>query len=382
MNPSERKASSRGSVMIFVVIALGALLAFVAWATETGRITTTRNQIQAASDSSALAGTGALLINNFTQVDPAAAVTAAQTYGGQHVAGGVTLAFPAADVETGSWDLTTSTFTPLPGSTDPNLVRAVRVTGRRDPTANGPLPAVFGNVVGFSNFNVGASAVGYIGWAGLAGPGEIELPIVIDCCAVSGSTCSQYDCQAIATNPPNPCPRTFDGKIVTCLEFFATTNQNACWSEMDPSSPSVNSPGLQDIVQNGNTTTVGTDPIFIDNGTKTPVVDEIHDKFYGLGNYSGNPSGTDTDGDGIIDSWKVGFPMVECQNPGDHCAGGTAADIVGFVCFDLQEVEVTPSKVIRGEFACPSECAGAGATLGPGGTVVGGISATYPVLVQ
>jgi hypothetical protein len=374
----------RGTVMAFLVVSLVGLFAFVALATESSRVLSARNQLRTGTDSAALAGTGALLTNNFSVVDTNAATLAAQNYGAQHAVAGDMLSYATSDIEMGSWDLTTRSFTPQPGSTDPNLVRAVRVRGRRDATLNGRLPSIFGRVVGIDGFDVGVTAIGYIGWAGTSGPGTVDLPIVIDCCAIAGPSCSNDYCQTIQSSPPNPCPRQRDGVMVSCLEFFATTNQNACWTEFDPNSPSVNTPGLRDIVDNGNPGEIGEDPIYLDNGTKTPVVDEIYEKFHGVGAYAADgPAGTDTNGDGVVDSWVIGFPTVECQT-GTHCAGGSQADINGFVCFDLQEVEVTPSKVLRGQFLCAtdSRCAGLSTGKGPGGTIVGSTSAQWPVLVQ
>ena len=63
--------------MIFVVLALGALIGIAAWATETGRMWQAKNQLQASADAAALAGAGSLLTNNFQTVDQAAAKAAA-----------------------------------------------------------------------------------------------------------------------------------------------------------------------------------------------------------------------------------------------------------------------------------------------------------------
>lgn len=149
--------------------------------------------------------------------------------------------------------------------------------------------------------------------------------------------------------------------------------------------PGGNVPRLEDIIESRNDSPVGPDPIYIDNGTKTPTVGLIRDRFLGEGEFSGQPEGEDTDGDGQIDSWVVALPLVECQNPGDQCASGTPARVVGVVCFDLQEVTVTPDKIIRGEFLCPTDprfqrCETGG--FGPGGTVDAGVDAQAPVLVQ
>jgi hypothetical protein len=139
-----------------------------------------------------------------------------------------------------------------------------------------------------------------------------------------------------------------------------------------------------DIVNSSNPIEVGSEPVYVDNGTKTPVVDIISQKFYGTGEYYGNPSGTDTDGDGISDSWVVGLPVIECQNPGPNCASGDPQEIVGGVCFDINEVRVTPEKVIKGRFLCPGDprySTDCGLGSGPGGDDFG-VRAQRPVLVD
>ena len=139
---------------------------------------------------------------------------------------------------------------------------------------------------------------------------------------------------------------------------------------------------MTDIINEQVHPEVSGNPIYIDNGTKTPVIDDIADRFYGNGNYSGNPNGTDTDGDGISDSWVVVLPVIECQNPGDQCAGHDAQEIKGFVCFDMHEVEVTPDKIIKGDFICPTDPRCNQNGFRPGGGLAGGISASFPVLVR
>jgi hypothetical protein len=377
------RARDQGSVIIFVVMALGALIGIAAWATETGRMWQVKSQLQAIADSAALAGVASLLSNNFQTVDQGAARTAATTYGPQHNVLGDPLGINDEDVVGGSWDLATRTFTPLPGSTDPDQVRAVRVRTRRDANANGPVPTILGRAVGVASVDVNSEAVGYWGFAGSAGPGTVDLPIAIDCCAISGnlpgSACTQNYCDAVSQNPPNPCPLTVGG-TASCLEFHSTPEQNACWTQFDGDSPSVNTPDMVDIVEDGNPETIQ-GPVFVDNGDKVPVIREIRDRFEGRGGY--NPGeGVDTNSDGIVDSWVVVLPVVQCQNPGDQCAGGDPQNVVGFVCFDIHEVRVTPEKIIKGTFLCPSDPRCDGTGLGPGGTIPGGLSAQFPVLVD
>jgi hypothetical protein len=378
-----QRREERGSVIIFVILALGALIGIAAWATETGRMWQVKSQLQSIADSAALAGVGNLLSNSFQTVDQTAARTAATSYGPQHSVLGTALSISASDVDAGSWDLASRAFTPQPGSTDPDVVRAVRVRTRRDASANGPVPTILGRAVGVDSVSVNSEAVAYWGFAGGGGPGVADLPIAIDCCAISGSTpgsaCTQNYCDTVSSSIPNECPLSYGG-TATCLEFHSTPEQNACWTVFDGESPSISTPDLVDIVEDGNSTDIN-GPVFLDNGDKVPVVAEIRDRFEGRGGY--NPGeGTDTNGDGIVDSWVVTLPVVECQNPGDQCGSGDTQNIVGFICFDIHEVLVTPEKIIKGTFLCPTDPRCDTSGLGPGGTMPGGISAQYPVIVD
>ena len=370
--------TERGSILVFVTIALGALLGFAAWSTETGRAWQTKSQLQAAADSAALAGVGSLFSADFLTVDEANARAAAVAYGAQHKALGASLTIAASDVEAGSWDMVSQTFTALPGSNDPDVVRAVRVVTRRDANANGPISTILGRVLGVNSIAVNTDAVAEWGFAGSTSPGTVDLPIAIDCCAVAGNTpgaeCTENYCQTISTNPPNPCLLADGVTTTSCLEFYSTPVQNACWTEFDGGSPSVSVPGMTDIVQNGNPDDIGQEPIYIDNGTKTPVVSDIKDRF--------DAEGSDTDGDGTKDSWVVSLPMIECQNPGDKCAGGDTQTIVGFLCMDIREIIVTPDKIIKGDFLCPTDSRCDMPGTGPGGTIAGSITADYPVIVN
>ena len=389
-NATEGRREERGNVLVFVTIALIALFGFAAWSTETGQAWMARGQLQAASDSAALAGAGELLVPNANQpAKPAAAIAAAQAFGLQNKSLGVAIDIPAGDIETGGWNMQTRTFTPLPGSTNPQEVRAVRLLGRRDDTANGPIPTVLGRIMGVDSIAVSTEATAYIGWAGLMPPGTALLPIALDCCKITGASCDQNYCQYVAANPPNPCPLSaatdHPGKIVSCLEFQSTGTQNACWTELDSTSSGVSTAGLEDIIKDGNPTPAGEDPIYVDNGTKNAVLQDIRNKFLGLQSYSGDPGGKDTNGNGTIDSWLVPLPIVQCQNPGAGCAGGTAQKIVGVACLDIQEVTAGSAKVIKAEYVCPGDPrfdeSACSVGFGPGGDVPT-IDAQYPVLVD
>jgi Flp pilus assembly protein TadG len=380
-----RKAREEGSALLFVTIALLVLLAFAAWATETSRVWQAKTQLQAAADASSLAGVGSLLTNDFTTVDEGAARSTAISYGPHHKALDTPVTIAGADVDVGSWDLGARSFTPLNGSTDPDQVRAVRVRTRRDDNVNGPVQTILGRAVGVDSIPVNTEAVALWGFAGGGGPGVADLPITIDCCAISGDTpgsaCTQNYCDTVSSDIPNPCPLS-GGGTATCLEFYATPEQNACWTVFDNDSPAVNTSDLRDIIEAGNQYDIGSEPIYLDNGTKTPAIHDIRDRFLGLGEFAPDPAGTDTDGDGVIDSWVVVLPVVECQNPGDQCATGNLAEIKGFICFDIHEIIPTPDGLIKGDFVCPTDPRCDSEGLGPGGDIPGTISAAYPVIVD
>ena len=129
---------------------------------------------------------------------------------------------------------------------------------------------------------------------------------------------------------------------------------------------------------------VGKDPIHVNNGAKNSLIQAIQDRFLGKGDWKGDPSGEDTNGNGTIDHWLVALPIVECQS-GLHCGGSDPMKVVGVACVDVMEITPGAQKTIKAEYVCPgdprfegSACDGG---FGPGGDVPG-IDAKFPVLVQ
>jgi hypothetical protein len=371
-----------------------ALIALAALATDVGHVWAARTQLQAATDSSALAGAGHMFDHHNAALTLADASAAAQSYGAQNQADHKSVGIAAGDIVFGDWDLATETFTPVSGTpSDPSGVTAIQVMGRLDGTQNGPVPTVLARVIGRNSFDVSTTAIGYLGFALTFPPGTVDFPITIDCCDLGvtsdccmapGAPCGVTTCPGIVENKPNPCFLEDGVTEVSCLEFHSTPEQNACWTEFDTHSPAINTPGMIDIIRDGNSEEVGLEPIYVDNGTKTPVVDIIAQKFYGTGEYNTEEPASDLNGDGIPD-WVVGLPVIQCQDPGAKCASGTPQYIVGSVCFAINEVLVVPEKIIKGEFVCPGdprhdpEKCGHGS--GPGGGDFG-VRAQRPVLVD
>jgi hypothetical protein len=249
-------------------------------------------------------------------------------------------------------------------------------------------------VLGRDSFNVRADATAYLGYSGGVEADALALPIVIDCCKLKGPECANDYCETIQDSPPNPCPlddpQTGDGDV-TCLQFNPTGGQNACYTQFNPDDPSINTKEMTDIIKSGNEYPVSTStPIHVDNGTKTPVISDIYDRFHSEGYFNGGdpPGGVDRyppiHTPPIADSWVVPLPVIECQT-GLNCAGGDPMKVVGLVCFEIREVLVTPEKIIKGRFLCPSLDADLMENCDLGGDSGGldfGIRADRPVLVR
>jgi Flp pilus assembly protein TadG len=381
----------RGVAMVTVLVALVALIAAGALAIDVGLVWAARTQLQNATDAAALAGAANLIDKTGPSVTLTDAETAVLDQAGLNpsVAAPAGVVVETADITYGNWDLDTRTFNSSVDLSDPDQVNAVDVVSRSNGVANSPVPAFMARILGRDSFVVSAHATSYLGFAGRLGPGKLDLPIAIDCCKLRGPDCEDDYCDSIA-NTVNPCalttPQDPDVNPVTCLEFHNTAEQNACWTQFDGDHPSVNTPDVLDIIETGYQEEVpGLFPIFVDNGNKTPLIDEIDQRMQGTGSYVGNAAGTDRylPHTGVNDSWVVGLPVIECQSE-DHCAGGTIADMVGFVCFEIREVIVTPDKIIKGRFLCPTDPLFAECPIGPTGTGGEdfGIRADFPVLVR
>ncbi|MCP4640246.1 MAG: hypothetical protein GY851_07440, partial [bacterium] len=150
--------------------------AFLAFSIDYGHIVVTEGELQNAADAAALSG-GRVLADG-----RAAVVAAAQEWAAKNMAGGESVALVAdEDVELGTWDSDTASFTAIPvGSAEtPN---AVRVTCRRSSERGTGLTLFFAPIFGVNDANLTASAV--------SSAKPRDYMIVIDC---SGSMTKQTD---------------------------------------------------------------------------------------------------------------------------------------------------------------------------------------------
>jgi Flp pilus assembly protein TadG len=386
-----RPLEERGVTTVAVLVALVGLIAAGALAIDVGLIWAARTQLQGATDAAALAAAMNMIDKDAPAVTlPAAEAAAIDVAGLNEAVPTSSVVIEGSDLTFGRWDLDARNLDTGVNLAIPEQVTGVEVVARLDGVDNAPVPAFLSRVLGRTSFNVEARATAYLGFAGAVGPGEVDLPIAIDCCKLRGPDCDQDYCSTINSNPPNPCPlanpQEAGATTVSCIEFFSTPEQNACWTEFDGSSPSINTPGLSDIVNDGNPITVqANEPYYMDNGDKTPVIADIYDRFHGDGAFSGNPAGIDRypPYDGFEDSWVVGLPVVECQTDA-HCAGGIPFEIIGFLCIEIREIIVTPDKIIRARFLCNTDSLYDECDLGVTGTGGDdfGVRADLPVLVR
>jgi len=170
--------NSRGGVLVLVTLLLTVLVGVAALAIDIGYISTTKNELQNVADASALAATGEL---GRYYIDISTDGTYSSAYGDtirdvaseaglNNMAGG--MAISVSQVQIGSWDGDTHTFTNA--TTYPN---AVKVSARRAEGANGPISSFFAGVFNIDSFDVDTDAVAALTGQGILLPGESKLPL-------------------------------------------------------------------------------------------------------------------------------------------------------------------------------------------------------------
>ena len=129
MNP--RCRSRRGAIVVLAAILMVIMFGVIAFALDLGYIALVRTQLQTAADASALAAAGTMTGNT------AEMKAAGQSIASLNKAAGRPVQLSANDIEPGTWDTTTRTFTPSSG-----LSNAVRVTVRTSQNTGGEDAAV------------------------------------------------------------------------------------------------------------------------------------------------------------------------------------------------------------------------------------------------
>ena len=149
--------AGRGSALVYVTASLVALMAFASLAVDLGRVYVVRSELQLAADAAARYGAAGLPSGTATAENNA--ITAA----GDNKADGTRVTITASDVEFGTWNSGTRTFSVLTGAARSNA-NAVRVTARRTSANGGGVPLLFARVIGKTacNVTVSSTAIGSI----------------------------------------------------------------------------------------------------------------------------------------------------------------------------------------------------------------------------
>jgi len=140
--------SRRGGVLVMSAVLMVALIGMVAFAVDLGYVVLVRTQLQVAADSSAMAAAASMGLPR------AEMMAVAREYAAYHQAGAQPVELLDSDVEYGTWDASTRTFTP-----SAEVGNAVRVTARCAEDTSGEAAMFFGRIFGRMSFAQQASAV-------------------------------------------------------------------------------------------------------------------------------------------------------------------------------------------------------------------------------
>jgi len=180
---ASRMNNQSGTTAIVVAIVIVILIGVTALAVDIGYVMATKNELQNLADGAALAAArqlGAIYQTmSYAQqqdyvCDPSTIIPIAQEVGIKNQAGGKNITIDTAEVIIGQWDANGKTLTPTLERPD-----AVRVTARRDGTANGPVTTFFARILGINSVDISARATAALTGQSTAGPGDVQLPIGI-----------------------------------------------------------------------------------------------------------------------------------------------------------------------------------------------------------
>ncbi len=144
VNPNRMKTHThnRGISIIYATIIMVALFAFASLGVDWGRVQVAKSQLRSATDAASRSAAAAL--TNGTS----ATITAATNSANDNFVDGSRLSLNATqDIDFGTWNTNTRTFTKLNGASRANA-NAVRVIGRRTAARGNAIPTVFAAMIG------------------------------------------------------------------------------------------------------------------------------------------------------------------------------------------------------------------------------------------
>jgi Flp pilus assembly protein TadG len=150
---SKKQSRRRGMIAVLSAVLFIVMLAMVAFAVDIGYMGMVKTELQSAADASALAAAGA------SNQSRSGMVQVAQSFAQYHQLGARAVQLNSEDVQFGTWDVSSRTFTPVSSG---DLGSAVKVTVRADTSSGGNAPLFFGHVLGAESKAMQASAVAMV----------------------------------------------------------------------------------------------------------------------------------------------------------------------------------------------------------------------------
>ncbi len=320
MRAPDPRRDERGATAVVVAILLTALAAFLMLVLNTGHVMATRNQLQNATDSAALAGAQEL---NGTVAGLDAARAVAADFSARHDTDrGMSITIdPLEDVVFGSWDPAVprdAAFTEITSRTPQALraINAVLVRAGRESARGNAVDVVAGGPEGLldkETTDVRAASVAVRG--GLGGTCPL-IPLVIDECAVVTGDDGSLNCGETMV---------FNSDVTDNIGFTNLTTD-----------PSVSTALLRDIIENGGPCVQVGERITVSNGANlSPLVPSFESRFPTL------PT-------------TVVAPVVKLDGgcPGKFNEHGGGAEIKGFVAITLTQILGAPEKSITFDVTC------------------------------
>jgi hypothetical protein len=351
--------NQRGATAVIVALVITVLIGFVALATDVSYVSVTKNELQNIADAAALAGAGELgnmykglsyedqqsLYLNENNVDTIRSISKDVVGEGKNRAGGKNIVINDSDIFINSWPETSVT------SNDYNRPNAVKVTARRDSSANGPISTFFAKIFGIDTLDVSADATAALTSLGSIDP---QLPVGI----------AQY---WFEVHDGSWCDRNIKlhptGDIDSCAGWhtYKDWNDYQAWPANASKLKNILE-GLRDGSFEIPTTYPGDEFVFL-GGDVAVLFDEMQalfnqsDKEWFDGQYG----------------WKVSIPVYkyeDCSNPQGNI------EIVGFATALITEVIGAPDKTINATVKCDY------VEIGKGGGSEYGSLGTIPTLVE
>lgn len=336
--------NQRGAVAVIVGITLAVLLSFLALAIDVGYIYATKNELQNAADSAALAATGKLgnlyslganpktYVCNRSDIVP---VAQAVVGSGKNKAGGSDISISDADIFINNIDNAGTKFS----TNNYNQPDAVRVIARRDSVLNSQIVTFFAQIFGVDSVPVVADATAALTAQSTMAEGGLPLPV-----AINKSWMDTKPCDQDLTFHPS--------SAGTCSAWHAY--DNTIYSD-DTKDYDPNGNDMKDMIDatredtyNSPYTEAGVTKYEFTNGTLANLFTSsaIQDLFNAM--KVKNDFIDDLDED--PETWTTTIPIFDDTVAG--CSPNQEIVMVGFTAIKITEVTPPPETTIKATVTC------------------------------